>query len=71
MEDCPTAWWHGTVERKATKGVRGPLQEEEGMWYNSPTSLMRDEATNSASVVHHDGKCDDASHIGIDETGGY
>lgn len=36
------------------------------MWHNSPTSLMRDEATQLASVAHHDGKCDDASHIGID-----
>ena len=66
VEGRPTAWRHGTVEREAAKGVRGPPREEERMRHNSPTSPMRDEATHPASVAHHDGKYDDASHIGID-----
>ena len=70
MEGHTTAWRHGTVEREAAKGVCGQLREEESMQHNGPTSSMRDKATHSASVVHHDGKYDDASHIGTDDSDG-
>ena len=66
MEGRSTAWRHGTVEREAAKGVCGNSGKKTGCGIIAHTSPMRDEATQLASVAHHDGKCDDASRIGID-----